>query len=611
MSSPRQTEPEKTILLSNYAEETAPLFKLLRTKAFRFVVVRYNHRSLVNQLAEDLAARWPDWPSQWYNAEGRDFAQFMAQYEAQGTGLMWINNFKDLFIVERTPRGRETEEMAQRNAARRDFLAGLNLRRDRLARSPIALLVLLWATPDPLYLRPFMEQLPDLWSFRSLVVDLVAEEHSPNFLNINPVFGDFNIKNVNISNPGDLTRLKAIIAQTDPTEMAYLVTLYSQLARLEMDTGHYQEVLNTLDDWQKIAEEQPIILLQKGKAHLKLGQLDQAQVNFLKAANKLSSLGPDLTPSVQNLLAVIYRRLGNVAANKGELPEAEQYLQKAIGLLERLHSDYPTKDLYQHQLAAAQGKLGKVIAATGKLELALGRFEKDLHLSEDLYTNYLDNPQYQNGLAVSYQNLGNTYARLGDLRQALGHYQMYQELEADLYARFPANVQYQNGLAISYNKLGEVYTGLGDLSQALGHYQKYQELEADLHARFPANVEYQNGLAISHNKLGKVYTGLGDLSQALGHYQKSLELIIDLHDRYPANLEYQNSLAISYSYLGELNNSFQKDPEKAKTYYQQSQQLLTDLVQKAPDVADFKENLAWVEERLRELDNETTNQPKP
>jgi tetratricopeptide (TPR) repeat protein len=563
MSSPRRTEPEKAILPSNYAEETAPLLKLLRTKAFRFVVVRYNHRSLVNQLAEDLAARWPDWPNQWYNAEERNFAQFMAQYEAQGTRLVWIDNFEDLFITERDPRGQETEEMAQRNAARRDFLAGLNLRRDRLARYPIALLVLLRARPDPLYLRPLMEQLPDLWSFRSLVVDLAAEEHSPTFLNINPAFGDFNIKNINVSNPGDLTRLKAIIAQTDPTEMAYLASLYPQLARLQMDTGHYQEALATLDDWQKIVEEQPIILLQKGKAYFRLGQLGEAQATFLKAENKLFSSGPDLTPSDQNLLAVIYRRLGNVAAYKGELPEAEKYLQKAVDLLKRLHTDYPTKDLYQHQLAAAQGKLGKVTAASGNLDQALEHFQKDLYFSQELYTHYLDNPEYQNGLAISYQNLGNTYARLGDL------------------------------------------------SQALGHYQKYQELEADLHARFPANVEYQNGLATSHSKLGEVYTGLGDLSQALGHYQKSLELVTDLHTRYPANLGYQNNLAISCLQLGRFHQTFQNDPEKAKTYYQQSQQLLTDLVQKAPDFADFKENLAWVEERLRELDNETTNQPKP
>ena len=41
-------------MLDNYDEETKPLFKLLKTEAFRFVIVRYNHFSFVQQLEIDF-----------------------------------------------------------------------------------------------------------------------------------------------------------------------------------------------------------------------------------------------------------------------------------------------------------------------------------------------------------------------------------------------------------------------------------------------------------------------------------------------------------------------------------------------------------------------------
>ena len=46
----------------NYAEETRPLFKMLRTEAFRFVIVRYNHFSFIPQLEKDIQRLFPDRP---------------------------------------------------------------------------------------------------------------------------------------------------------------------------------------------------------------------------------------------------------------------------------------------------------------------------------------------------------------------------------------------------------------------------------------------------------------------------------------------------------------------------------------------------------------------
>lgn len=139
--------------INNYAEETKPLFRLLRTEAFRFIIIRYNHYSLINQLKEDLLRLFPGRSG--FTVDGRDtnYRSLVDSFYKAARGFFFIENFDEVL-------------------AKPEIYSGLNQRRDKLAQYPIALIVFIYTSTDELFARHIMEKMPDLWSFRSLLLDL-------------------------------------------------------------------------------------------------------------------------------------------------------------------------------------------------------------------------------------------------------------------------------------------------------------------------------------------------------------------------------------------------------------------------------------------------------
>ena len=156
----------------NYAEETRPLFKLLRNPAFRFIIIRYNHYDLIRRLVNDLRSLFPDRPLLQINTAETRYEALTAAYFGINNGFLLLDRFEDVLIESRDSRGNETPQMQANNERRRGITAGLNLRRDKLAQVPNALILLVPASSEVLYGKAIMEKMPDLWSFRSLMLDL-------------------------------------------------------------------------------------------------------------------------------------------------------------------------------------------------------------------------------------------------------------------------------------------------------------------------------------------------------------------------------------------------------------------------------------------------------
>lgn len=140
----------------NYTTETAFLFRMLRTEAFWFVIVRYNHYSILQDLKKDLRAKYPDRPSAEINAQNTTYRELVDAYYALEKGFFFIENFRE---VLKNP----------------ELYAGLNQRRDKLAKYPIAIIAFIEPPSEAHFGKEIMEKMPDLWSFRSLLMDLRRE----------------------------------------------------------------------------------------------------------------------------------------------------------------------------------------------------------------------------------------------------------------------------------------------------------------------------------------------------------------------------------------------------------------------------------------------------
>ena len=143
--------------VNNYIEETKPLFRLLRTEAFRFIIIRYNHYSLVKQLKKDLLQHFPERLQNTVDARQTDYRSLVDNYYKSAKGFFFIENFDEIL-------------------SNSEIYSGLNQRRDKLALFPIALIVFLPVSTEELFARKIMEKMPDLWSFRSLMLDLKMED---------------------------------------------------------------------------------------------------------------------------------------------------------------------------------------------------------------------------------------------------------------------------------------------------------------------------------------------------------------------------------------------------------------------------------------------------
>ena len=637
-------------MLDNYDEETKPLFKLLKTEAFRFVIVRYNHFSFVQQLEIDLIRLFPERPIKKVDAKKLDYTQISNAYFSLENGFFFIENFDNVLKEERDSHNKETPPFVKENQRRRGITAGLNLRRDRLAMYPVALFVFVPATSGELYAKIIMEKMPDLWSFRSWILDLEKNiEKNVVQTSIIKESGDVNLvddKTLNIdpSQKTELNRLVTLLEKTPESEIAYRLTLYPQIVDAAIEAGEYDKASSILEDWELNAYENDkaeiwfkkgdvdilvgklesalnlfekarslseknkdkayvsVCLERLGTIHSSLGNLDKA-LEFYQEQNRLFIELYDANPTnvnFKNGLAISYSKLGNTQASLGNIDKALEYYEEQNKLAKELYAAYPTNVEFKNGLAISYEKMGEIQTSIGNLDKALEFYEERNRLGKELYVAYPTNLAFKNGLAVSYSKLGETHTSLGNLDKALEYYEERNRLGKELYTAYPTNVAFKNGLAISYEKLGQTQASLGNLNKALEYYKEQNKLAKELYAAYPTNLAFKNGLAISYEKLGQTQASLGNLDKALEYYEEQNKLAIELYAAYPINLAFKNGLAVSYSKLGETQASL-GNLDKALEYYEEDIKLTKELYDAYPTNVEFKNGLAISYAKLGEF----------
>ena len=590
-------------MLDNYAEETQPLFKLLRTEAFRFVIVRYNHYSFVEQLEKDLKRLFPNRPIKKVDAQKLDYTRITNAYFSLNRGFFFIKNFDDVLKEERDSLNVETPQYAAQNERRRHITAGLNLRRDKLAKFPIALFVFVPASTGELYAKIIMEKMPDLWSFRSYILDLEKDiTLGRNFTNeVSKIGSDFQLSEIIVhANPNQLTelyRLLALLEKTPKNEIAYKLTLFPQITDAAIEAGAYERALIIIDEWEKNANESDkgIIWIKKGDVFITIGNIDKAIILFEKAFNYFEMKGDKAN------ISVCLERLGSTYAALGNLDKALSFYEDYNRLKQELYSANPTNVDFKKDLANSYGHLGITHTSLGNLDKAMEFYEETNKIFKELYTAYSNNVDFKNGLAVSYEKLGQTHIALGNLEKALGFYEDETVLFEELYAAYPTNVEFKKGLAISYQFLGYMHTVLGNLNIALGFYEEYNRLNKELYAAYPTNVSFKYGLSISYSKLGEIYSALGDLDKALALNEKANSMIKELNLTFSNNVEFKDNLAESLCDLGKFSRDKLLDRVKAKGYFKQAESLWIELVRDAPKFVEFQKSLVQVQKVLEDL----------
>jgi tetratricopeptide (TPR) repeat protein len=484
----------------NYAEETKPLFKLLRTEAFRFVIVRYNHYSFVQELEADIRRLFPNRPIKKVDALTSNYQDISSAYFSLQKGFFFVENFDILLKEERDSLNRETSEMKKENERRRHITAGLNLRRDKMAQFPIVLFVFVPATSGELYARTIMEKMPDLWSLRSFILDLEKEmQLNKNTVTNSPIKlgGNFqqgeNVINVDPKQDAELNRLLALLEKTPESEVAYRLTLYPQIIDIAIEIGNYEQALLNLEQWenQAFSNDKPEIWLNKSDIFDKIGNFKESKIYIEKALKRFEKNKDKLNISIS------FERLGVIYENLGDYNKALSFYKNYNILVKELNSVEPDNDSYKHALAYSYGKLGNIFMELGDLNKSQNLYNQRLKLSQELYITHPENISYKENLAICYGEIGDINVILNDSAKALSFFAACNKLFGEICSTNSINVNYKGNFANSYSKLGGIYLKIGDLRLAAVNYSQSKKLCSSLVENSPTNIFFQSNYAES------------------------------------------------------------------------------------------------------------------
>ena len=501
----------------NYAEESKLLFKQLRTTAFRFIIVQYNHYSLVQNLLEDIQLQFPNKTITKLDTPSTDFESIMNEYKQLNEGVLVLNYFDNILKEETNSLGVETKEMQVLNKQKRTITAGLNLRRDKLAKLNNTLLITIQARSGELIAKKIMEKMPDLWSFRTLFLDLkkeVSNERLQKGIQKNQEVLSRN-NNQELTTLGGSTKedkeaeLQQLLTQLNNStenDIAYKNTLYPQIVEICKDLGKYSLALEYLDEWFLNAAEEGHfkILVKKGDVNMEMGNISKAKENYYTAL-KLLNQKESKTENEKYDLTKLYSKLGDTQSKLGNIEKALENFEKALKLNKELYISHPENASYKNGLAICYERQGSMQRTLGNVEKAMEYFEKDLELSKELYETHPENANYKNGLAVSYERQGSMQRTLGNVEKAIEYFEKHLVLREELYETHPENVRFKNSLATGYSILGELYeVNLKDKYKANEYYIFSKNIWLELINNFPKNTKFKNNLDWVESRLSNL-----------------------------------------------------------------------------------------------------------
>jgi tetratricopeptide (TPR) repeat protein len=239
--------------------------------------------------------------------------------------------------------------------------------------------------------------------------------------------------------------------------------------------------------------EKACILNDIGWIHFRRGNLEEAE-RYLQDALVLV-----VRSQQKDVIASIYNRLGGVYFRKEELERASQYTRQSLTLREEIGDVLG--------VARSYNNLGLLAYASGKWDEALLNYKKDLELQSRLGD--------AEALAISYHNIGELQIDLGDSPEAQANLELSLEAAQQSGATFH--------IAAAHASLGRLRITLGDFEKAVNHLQESRRIFAEMGV---------NELLVDvYHLLGEAFLGLKNIPDAQKWANRSIDLVAVLGSR--------------------------------------------------------------------------------
>jgi eukaryotic-like serine/threonine-protein kinase len=248
-----------------------------------------------------------------------------------------------------------------------------------------------------------------------------------------------------------------------------------------------------------------------------------------------------------------YRRelAGSYMALATALQPGEEFLRKALAILEPLAAANPGNTKIQFALAKALERRGQNFAVSGKLPDARADYEKSLAIYGQLSKADPKESQYLIEVAFAHKHLGGLLIRENQFPAALEQYRLALPIdEAQLRAE-PQNTMNQYSITFTYSDIGFILGKQGDIDGALDYYRRARDIRSAQAAADPQDSRARGGLAQTYVYLTALNWQKGDLTTALEDAKQALTNFQAVFQTDPTSQSIRRAVARCQAHVGE------------------------------------------------------------
>ena len=352
---------------------------------------------------------------------------------------------------------------------------------------------------------------PDVWSVRSLVLDLEG--------NSGPQTYDPSVS-MTLSDPDDNAEyvpsvhdaLAAVnrLAATPSPDSRSLARLHMRAASALLAADQASEAAEQTDQALAVLRDRPVRL--------------RAQALMLAARVK--------------------RADNDVAA-------ALDHLGEAVALWRSILDEHGEAPQTRRDLAFALFEMGGLYIEGRDTMAAKAACEESLATSRQLLETTRETPESLRDLSVSLNRMGDIHDASGDAAAAKAAYEESLALRRRLLAATGETPQRLRDISVSLNRVGDIYESSGDAAAAKAAYEESLALCRRLLAATGETPQSLRDLSVSLNRMGGIHRSTGDKAAAKAAYEESLALCRRLLEMGETPLSLRD-LSVSLDRVGDL-----------------------------------------------------------
>ena len=326
-----------------------------------------------------------------------------------------------------------------------------------------------------------------------------------------------------------------------------------------------------------------------------VGRLDILEGMGGRVSEYLETLDPsEVTDESLNQQAQVWRQLGQVGMDQGDLTGALAAFSTSRDILAELHRRNPESTEFVFELGNAEFWVGYVHLDSGDFEKAEESMNTYLDYANQLVEMEPGNARWLMEKSYAHSNLGALIVESGgsDTEGALSHSKAAVELNKKVIELDPGNKEYQSELGTALAWLADTQLKVCDLGDALISRQESVAIARKQAEESPGNSNYRSTYAYAMTGVGNVafQVGLGEL--ALDNYTRAKEILGQLSLMEPSNLHNRFDYLMRETYAAVvLAESGQL--KEALTRMQMVREPLTQVLE-TESYENLKRNTEWV-----------------